>query len=175
MSKEKMNKYKLFWAWQDEEEEKWLETMSENGWHLEAPAFPATYSFVRDEPQSYVYRLDYISATGDEYERYLQLFTDAGWEHIGIMGGWQYFRKKAEGDEQPEIFTDNASKIQKYYRVMAILVIFLPILLIFINTLSSSEREIYKIFSTVFAVIMAFYAYAMIRLLGRIGQLKKSL
>jgi hypothetical protein len=41
------------------------------------------------------------------------------------MGGWQYFRKEAPAGETPEIYTDQASKVYKYQRLLLFLTIFL--------------------------------------------------
>ena len=121
-----IKKYKWFWAWQDEDEENWLSNMAVEGWHLKEFAVPGIYTFESGEPRRVHYRMDFI-VDRKGYQNYLQLFKDAGWEHLGEMGGWQYFRKDAEGSNSSEIYTDNNSKAQKYQRLLAFLTIFLPI------------------------------------------------
>lgn len=115
--KEIVNKVKWFWPWQDQEEEKWLETLSENGLHLLTPGLYGKYTFEVGEPKDYVYRLDFHSKIKD-IETYTQLFEDAGWEYLGGTT-WQYFRKTPNGSDLTEIFTDNRSKINKYERILA--------------------------------------------------------
>ena len=51
MEKKRMKKFKLFWAWEDDKEEKWLGEMSRLGWHLEAPGFPGFYYYAKGEPR----------------------------------------------------------------------------------------------------------------------------
>ena len=174
MKADTVTKRKWFWAWQDEQEEAWLQEMSQSGLHFDAVTFPGSYRFIEGEPEDYVYRLDYQALRAKDKDSYLQLFEDAGWEHVGEMGGWVYFRIKSKPGETPEIYSDFESKIGKYYRVMIYLAIFLPILLI----LNPDMGDRYGIFSDVleglFAVMMLFYAYAMVQLFRRINQLKES-
>ena len=116
-------KTKWFWLWQDEKEEEWLRSMAQQGLHLKEIRLLNRYVFEEGTPQDIVYRLDFLTNNKD-YPGYLQLFRDAGWEHVAVNGSWQYFRKPAAQGAAPEIFTDNASKIQKYQRLVAILVVF---------------------------------------------------
>lgn len=115
---ERMRKIRFFPAWQDEQEEQWLEAMSVQGWHLAEVQWPMIYWFERGEPKPYAYRLDFQSGTGDKLLGYVELFEDAGWEHIDELVGWHYFRAERQGDTSPEIFTDVESKIGKYHRVL---------------------------------------------------------
>jgi hypothetical protein len=111
---------KWFWPWQDEAEEAWLERLSsEEGLHLESVRFFNTYAFSRSGRLPYAYRLDYRRTSRKERETYRQLFRDAGWEHVGEMNGWQYFRKPVTPGESSEILTDRESKIEKYRRLSA--------------------------------------------------------
>ncbi len=134
MATETCWKFRWFWAWQDEREEAWLGSMSREGWHLSEFGFPGVYYFRKGEPKNFVYRLDFQTSRMKDREAYLQLFRDAGWEHLGNMSAWEYFRKEARPGEEPEIFTDPESKIQKYQRVLRFLVIFFPILFILFST-----------------------------------------
>jgi len=169
MTENVIRKYKLFWAWQDEQEEAWLRQMSQEGLHLASLGFPGFYNFTPGEPANYVYRLDFITDSKDR-ANYLQLFKDAGWEHLGHMGGWQYFRTLAGEGELPEIYSDPDSKIQKYRRLLAYLTIFLPISIIFFTR--GSEAPGYPIIQVVYAVLMVVYIFAVVNILGRIGKLK---
>ncbi len=47
--------FKVFWAWQDREEEQWLEQMALAGWSL-ARVSGISYTFERSEPQKMIYR-----------------------------------------------------------------------------------------------------------------------
>jgi len=173
MTEQTIRKYKLFGAWQDDKEETWLGQMSQQGYHLASLGFPGFYYFTTGEPCNYVYRLDFLTDTKD-YAHYLQLFKDAGWEHLGRMGSWQYFRILAKEGESPEIYTDPDSKVQKYRRLLAYLTIFLPILnVIVLRRLDSSSHEVLQFISFVaYIALMAVYIFAVIQLIRRINQLK---
>jgi hypothetical protein len=175
MEKMKKTKFKWFWAWDDEKEEQWLEAMSEEGWHLENPGLPCVYHFRKGEPREYSYRLDFRTGSSKSLLDYLQICRDAGWEMIGRMSSWYYFRKECRGGEKPEFFSDTDSKVQKYRRLLVLLVIFLPIML---NSLLGLTRRGYPgVLSGIrffYAFIILFFAYAIVRLLLRIKELKKS-
>jgi len=175
MAKEKITKFKWFWAWNDAEEEKWLEEMSQIGWHLEKPGFPGFYRFAKGEPRAYSYRLDFRTGSLKSLQEYMQICRDAGWEALGRMGSWYYFRKECRGGEKPEFFSDKDSKIQKYRRLIVFLAIFLPIMLN--GTRIISQREASWAISAIgilYIFIIAGWIFVMVRLLLRIRQLKKS-
>lgn len=92
MAENTVRAIKWFWAWQDQQEEAWLRSMSQKGWHLSSVGLPGIYRFRIGEPQDYVYQLDYQTHKKRDQQNYLQLFSDAGWEHLGQMSSWNYFR-----------------------------------------------------------------------------------
>jgi hypothetical protein len=178
MGTETCRKLRWFWAWQDEREEAWLGEMSEQGWHLFGIDFPGVYDFRKGQPKHYVYRLDFQTSRLKDREVYLQLFRDAGWEHLGSMSTWEYFRKEAEPGQAAEIFTDPESKIEKYQRVLRALVIFFPILFILFST-SWTHLEERGVMGTVLSCIMLgillLYAFGTMGILRRIGELRKTI
>jgi hypothetical protein len=127
MQKDTITKFRWFWAWQDEKEEEWLAEMAAQGLHLDGFDFPTIYRFREGEPKEFVYRLDYPVVSKKDRGSYLQLFVDSGWEHVGDMGGWVYFRRQVQSGDPMEIFTDVESKVQKYYRIMLFLIILMPV------------------------------------------------
>lgn len=175
MEKEKMTKFKWFWAWDDEKEEKWLEAMSQNGWHLENPGFPCIYQFSKGEPRHYSYRLDFRTGSVKSLQDYLQICRDAGWEMLGRMASWYYFRKEYRGGEKPEFFSDKDSKIQKYGRLLLFLVIFLPIMLNGMRLVLKREGSVLlSAIGILYVFLTLLFIYAIIRLMIRIKNLKKS-
>ena len=164
MDKTTLRKVKLFTLWQDEKEEAWLRQMAQQGWHLTSVA-PLVYTFVRGDPRDDVYRLDYL-VSKDDYEEYKQLFHDAGWELVGEMMGWQYFRKPASADGPNEIYTDAESKVERYRRVLAYLIIFLPIYMVFLT------RDLPGPIKLAMALFVVLWAYSIVRIFGRIRQLQ---
>jgi hypothetical protein len=181
-----LKKYKWFLPWQDEKEEAWLEEMSLTGWHLKSVQLPCVYFFCKGESSHNIYRLDYMLLNKSKLPEYLQVFQDAGWEYIGEMSNWQYWRKHVVSGEIPEIFTDNESKIKKYRRILAIMAFFL-IFLTFMGTnlfMNKAWTEpgyltlingIYRFALLLYAVIIPIYVVVVVQLLRRINQLKKKI
>ena len=167
-----LRKYRWYWAWEDEKEEIWLREMSNQGWHLNRVDFPGWYNFIKGEPKDYAYRLDW-AADGKKSADYFQLFKDAGWDYLGEMNSWQYFRKEAVNGLAPEIFTDYDSKVYKYRRIIGILVIFVPIILISFINLSDMNHAWAQGLQIFFGLMLVFYAYLITMLLLRINALKK--
>ena len=116
---------KLFWAWQDEQEEAWLNAMAQQGLHVSKLGVFGGYEFEVGQPRNDVYRLDYRDAEQNEQD-YLQLFADAGWQHMGSLMGWQYFRRQAAPGKAPQIFSDAESKVGKYRRQQKIMLSVIP-------------------------------------------------
>lgn len=175
MADNTIRKFKWFWAWQDEQEEAWLRSMSQKGWHLSSIGLPCIYGFRASEPQDYVYRLDYQTFPKKDKQEYLQLFYDAGWEYIGEMSGWQYFRKEAKEGEALEIFTDVESKVTKYKRVLAFLAFYVVILIAVLshNIWGDYPYSWWVIVRVIYLLCMGSFIYAIIRLILRIRQLRR--
>jgi len=175
MVKDRVTRFRWFWAWQDEKEEAWLGEMSRRGLHLASVGLPCFYTFIRGEPRNMTYRLDYQPYTKKEREDYLQLFRDAGWEHVGEMAAWQYFRKEAAPGENPEIYTDIESKVAKYKRLLGYLLILLaPLWVILIIQFGDGVPYPWlsgiKIFGFVVGTLLL---YAAVRVFLRIRQLRR--
>ncbi len=180
MSANLIHKSKWFWAWQDDKEEAWLGGMSRQGLHLlHAGAF-GQYTFEQGAVREYAYRLDFVTNTKKKPD-YYQLFRDAGWEHVGELGGWQYWRKEVVDGKMPEIFTDNASKVQKYQRLIGYLLIFFPIyVVLLVNHNGRVTRHIdgpigilYEVAFFLSFVIIILLVFAMTKITRRIMFLKR--
>ncbi|MCP4139689.1 MAG: DUF2812 domain-containing protein [Chloroflexi bacterium] len=167
-----MKKFHWFWAWEDEKEEVWLREMSQQGWHFKSVSAPGFYTFEKGDAADYVYRLDYFIDRKD-MPSYLQIFEDAGWDYMGEMAGWQYFRIESLDGSAPEIYSDKASKAKKYERLILFLVIFLPIYLNMMNIVSRGSAGYLRFFSPLMGAFMLLYIYAMVRLVYRVTILKK--
>jgi Protein of unknown function (DUF2812) len=176
MAKNFFTRFRWFWAWQDEKEEAWLGKMSKQGYHLSSIGFPGFYTFNKGEPKEYVYRLDYQNFRKKDRQEYLQLFRDAGWEHLGEIAAWQYFRKEARPGETNEIFTDKESKIGKYKRVIYYSVFFYLIFIaLFAGRITGDiPYRWWDAIQIIYLVIFLLLTYAIIRLALRIRKVKKS-
>ena len=86
---------KLFWAWQFEDEEKWLNQMAQDGWALCDVGF-CRYTFEQCEMGEYTFKLELLANhTGhSESVKYIGFITDTGAEYIGNVLRWVYFRQK---------------------------------------------------------------------------------
>lgn len=162
MNKNTVKKFRWFWIWQDEQEEAWLSEMATRGYHLEKPQLFGVYHFHVGDPDNVIYRLDFNVIGKKDRESYLQLFQDAGWEHVRGLSFWAYFRKQCKPGETAEIFSDTDSKIQKYRRIITFLTFLLPILMFF------DWSEILTV------IIIIPWTYAVNKLMKRISQSKKN-
>lgn len=142
-----------FWPWQDDAEEVWLRKMSQQGWRL-THAVIGYYTFQAGQPADYVYRLDYQTPAKKEAPNYLQLFQDAGWEHVTTSGSWYYFRKLNRPDEESQIFTDNESKIAKYNRLLEALALPAAMLVLYMNFIGNFVSILGAVFVTFIVVLV---------------------
>lgn len=115
---------RTYFVHQYEKEEAFLSKMAREGWHYvkHSRGILAKYEFVKGEPASYLYQLDYVLAEEDT-EDYHQLYSDAGWEEVysldGIFNGkWYCFRKVSQEGIDNRLYTDEESKFQLYNRLM---------------------------------------------------------
>jgi hypothetical protein len=169
-----LKQFHWFWAWDDDKEEAWLREMAQKGWHFKSVTMPGYYQFEQGEPRNDFYRLDFFINAKAKSD-YVQLFSDSGWEYLGEMGSWQYFRKTATENETLEIYSDNESKSKKYQRILLFLVVFLPIYINTINILNKRQDTLSLILTFVMFLFMILYGYGIIRLGMRMNQLKKKL
>ncbi len=104
--------HKLFWLWEFDKEEKWLNEMSAKGLCLVSVGF-CKYEFEDCEPGEYRICLQFLDKMPrhPESKKYIEFLEATGAEHIGSFTRWAYFRKKA-ADGEFELFSDNASRIK---------------------------------------------------------------
>ena len=165
--------FKIFFAWQDEKEESWLRSMSKKGWALKDYKL-LSYTFEKEQPEDYIYKLDYKSTKNDDLQEYIGLYKDAGWEHVAQYLGWHYFRTKASKECTQDIYSTEESKIQKYQGLLYTLIglavaVFLLSLSIFFNT---SDYKIISIFKWAYIILMILFLYAITKIVFKIRKLK---
>lgn len=173
---ETVTRFKWFWAHEDEEQEAWLRAQARQGLHLVDVNPFCVWTFRVGEPADIVYRLDFSSAARDGDFR--QLMQDTGWTLAATTVGWQYWTTPAVNGKAPEIFTDNASKAQKFQRVLtALLTSAMPVFLWFV--LFGGAKVLARLslpFLVPIAAVMAIYLltvpYAIVRLLIRLRQVR---
>ena len=123
---------KWIWVWDFDKEERWLNTMAQQGWVLDRLGF-CRYEFVRCEPGEYIVRLE----MREHDEGYLSFMADTGAEYVGRMVKWIYFRRKAEFGPF-DIFSDLDSRLEHLKKISWMLrfVGFANLLIGLVNTLN---------------------------------------
>ena len=103
--------HKVFWLWQYEKEEEWLNEMAAEGFALCGVGF-CRYDFEEAQPGEWEVCLQYLEQGDPERERYLRFVEETGAEYVGHMLKWVYFRKKrTEDGERFTLFSDRSSRI----------------------------------------------------------------
>ncbi|MDZ5473729.1 DUF2812 domain-containing protein [Bacillus sp. 31A1R] len=170
---------KVFFAWQDEKEENWLNDMASKGWMLKG-VNKLTYTFIKsDIHDPIIYKLDYRSTRNDDFEEYKGIFEDAGWEHVGMFGDWHYFKGKSSCVGQEDIYSDSSSKIEKYknllYRLIIGLICMVIISLSFMFKSIESLSFLFILFRIIYLVFIGLICYSIYKTYGKIQSLNKSL
>lgn len=118
MSMELKRKWRVFWLWDFDKEERWLNEMASQGWQLRHPGF-CNYLFEKGKPGEYVYRLEMLdnwptSAAGHDYIAFVE---STGAQYIGSLMRWVYFRKEAAASPF-DMFSDLGSRIKHLSRIL---------------------------------------------------------
>lgn len=101
-------------------EEKWLNTMSQKGYHLSAYSF-MLYTFEKDASKKYNYRIELIDhmPSNEKSIAYFEFLEDTGVEVIDTYFRWVFLRKPAK-DGAFNLFSDYASKISHHTKIMTL-------------------------------------------------------
>lgn len=128
-----MYKFKFFIDF--EKEEKWLEKMSRDGYHLKSIFMG--YQFQRGKPEDAMIKVDFRKfQRKEDFIDYCTLFEDSGWLHLAGAknSGLQYF-KRIDPNAGDDIFSDSYSKVTRYKRYanksFELAISFIPLLIIF--------------------------------------------
>jgi hypothetical protein len=174
--KDTMWRFRWYWAWNEEKETAWLEQMSLEGWHLEAYAF-GWYRFRHGEPRDVLYRLDFDPGAAKRGDEYLGIFRDAGWEHVLHWGSWHYFRAERGKTFSEEIYTDRESRIGKYRRLLAVVVLCMVLPLTgtwpALRSLAGHPGPFFFALQVIRIILLGVGIFALVRLLGLIGRLRR--
>jgi len=114
-------------SWNYENEEAWLNEMSEQGFHFQKASMISS-TFIRDSSIRYTYRLDYQTGSQKDgkFQDYVHLYQDAGWEYVSSYGNmWHYFRRVWQPGEPPELYTDRDSLVAHYKKIQRMMGIML--------------------------------------------------
>lgn len=115
--------YKLFWAWDYEKEEKWLNEMAAKGLCLSSVSF-CRYEFESCTPGEYSFRLELLENLPNhpESQKYIEFLEETGVKHVGTYMRWVYFRKNTS-DGQFDIYSDINSRLLHLKRLITLLTI----------------------------------------------------
>ena len=103
--------HKLFWVWEFDKEERWLNEMAREGWALTKAGF-CTYTFESCEPGEYIIRLEMI----DNSPNFQSFMEELGAKAVGKCVNWAYFRRKAELGPF-EMFSDIDSRVEHLNKI----------------------------------------------------------
>lgn len=168
--------YKLFWAWDFDKEEKWLNEMAAKGLALCAVGV-CRYEFESALPGEYAIRMQMLpnKPTHPESEKYMEFVEETGAEHVGSVLKWVYFRKKT-ADGPFELLSDYDSRIKQLTNIIRLLiaVMVLNITTGFYNLMiySAWGYEI-SLLGLINLLLAAFIGYGVYKLWKKRDQLKK--
>lgn len=109
--KETKTVYKMFFVWDFDKEEQWLNEMALAGWALIRVGW-FNYTFEACEPGEYTVRLEMHGMDPG----YIEFMEQTGAAYVGRLMKWIYFRKKAE-DGPFDIFSDIDSRVAHLDRI----------------------------------------------------------
>ena len=170
---EKKIVYRIFTIADYEREALYFREMHAKGWKLRKVSysillFAVKYTFEKCQPEQVSYQLDFYPMEKSERASYLQLFKDCGWEHITDFNGFSYFRKlhsEIESDAEFEIYNDAAGKLAMVKRILTrrmlpILLLFLALLPVFLQSVSGGSSFSWEKFLIVIihSVLLIVYA-----------------
>ena len=163
---ERMTKYRWFWVWDFEKEERWLNEMAANGWTLVEVGY-CCYTFEKTDDNEYTVRLEMHPFDED----YISFMEQTGAEYIGRVLQWIYFRKKSELGRF-DIFSDLDSRISHLSKIhKMILMLGLANLIIGIANLLSS-RSINSAVAVFNLLVATLLMYGVGRMRGKIEYLE---
>jgi len=172
--------FKLFTIADHEEEEQYLREMHRQGWRFYKFIIPCIYIFEQCEPEDVVYQLDYHKDGVSRKTEYIQMFLDFGWEYLGEVMGYNYFRKpvsKMNGEEE-EIFSDDESRMDMLDRVfkgrvVILIVLFFTLICPQLIFQSRMDSAINDMVFWMYVVLLALYVWIFVKFAYKYYKLKQ--
>jgi len=175
-------KFAFFTIPEYEKEQEWLRKMHNEGWRLVDAWLPGIYRFKECLTEDVIYQLDYNPEGRAERSEYIQMFHDCGWEYITDMAGYSYFRKPVSemGENEEEIFCDDASKMDMMERVykgrmIPLLVILFAVILPQLFLQASINYWINHVVFVIYILLLIVYIVVIVRFKTQYTTLKKRL
>lgn len=112
---------KLFFLWDFEKEEKWINEMAAKGMHLTDVGF-GRYVFEEGTPGEYRYHLEWLQhfPSHPESVAYIRFIEETGAEHVASFKKWVYLRKKTS-EGAFDLFSDLDSRIAHFGRILKLI------------------------------------------------------
>lgn len=168
-----MKKLKMFFIWQDNNEEAWLNDQSRQGFNLTKVKFPFSYYFIESSHDKYFYHLNAPKDANVNHETFLEPYRKSGWENIGHMNGWHYFRKLNSEEIKQELEWANENKAAKFQRSMMFLVGLLPFLLFIFPAIGKRiTPPLFSVLRIAYFIFLGFYTIITYRVYRRVNQLR---
>ncbi|MFD2630371.1 DUF2812 domain-containing protein [Oceanobacillus kapialis] len=168
-----IKKFRLFLASGLEKEEQWLTEMSAKGLHMKKYKL-GFYTFEEDPNKAFVYQIDFQRLATEDY---MQLYEDAGWEHVNhSIHLFHYFRTEASNDSVTKIYSDYESVRESYKGMMRFyLILFALLLLSQLSGWLTWKGYALQIFTMALSVSVAIlYIYMLIALKRKINFYKRN-
>ncbi len=177
--------HKLFWVWQLEKEQAWINEMASHGYSLEH-AGRLTFEFDETEPDLYVYKTLFLKGWGESVEnvKYLKFLEEMGIKvvcYINYPGAcWVYTRAlKADYPEGIDIYSDIDSQIKGmgvmsgYMIFVMVMTLFAALLNLWIGIGRGFILPLNLICSIVMFVLFTLATIATVKIFVNTGKLKK--
>ena len=177
--------HKIFWIWQLEKEQAWINEMASHGYSLEH-AGRLTFEFDETEPGKYIYKEIFLKGWGESVEniKYFRFLEEMGIKvvcYINYPGTcWVYTRALREDyPDGIELFSDIDSKINGM-KAMSGYMIFVMAMTLFaalLNLWCAIGRDYFSpinfICSLSMFVLFTLATIATVRIFVNMGKLKK--
>ena len=177
--------HKIFWIWELEKEEAWINEMASHGYSLEH-AGRLTFEFDETEPGKYIYKEIFLKGWGESVEniKYFRFLEEMGIKvvcYINYPGTcWVYTRALREDyPDGIELFSDIDSKINGM-KAMSGYMIFVMAMTLFaalLNLWCAIGRDYFSpinfICSISMFVLFTLATIATVRIFVNMGKLKK--
>ena len=161
--------HKLFWIWNFDKQEKWLNEMAAKGLALISVGF-FRYEFEDCLPAEYKVRLEFLNNKPN-----IESIEETGAEHIGTFKHLAYFRKRTN-EENFTLLSDNSSIINHMTRIIRFISLILALNL-YISGYNLYLYFYFNNYTNLFGVgnllVSVFGAIGLIRLLMKRKKLKK--
>lgn len=167
--------FKLWWAWEYEKIEKWLEEMEASGLRLVKTRIKGLlFYFEKCTPCKARYCIDYQAKLTPDY---IKLIGDDAWELFQVGMGWYILRKEYR-DERPDLYTDFEGLIARNKTLLTIVTLCLLVEFYSFGNLiwdayhSSSEAELAGV-CIGGTVILAFFSFIIVNISVQIAKFRR--